>query len=107
VLWLRTYVGFLVHEIQVQVWIRRKPIDRTREKHISSKVLAYLQPILSFVRNILISEDTNYIQSLQQRNILIAVRIHTTKKEKRKLRNKSLGNSTTSTTKTTSEIQTL
>jgi hypothetical protein len=40
--------------------------------------------------NILISGDTKYIQPLQQRITLMALRIHTSKKEKKKLRNKSL-----------------
>jgi hypothetical protein len=47
--------------------------------------------LLSFFgkRNILISKDINYIQPLQQRNTLMAVMMHTTKKDKRKLRKKS------------------
>jgi flagellar biosynthesis chaperone FliJ len=40
-------------------------------------------------RNILVSEDINYTQFLQQRNTLIAVRMHTTKKKEKTLRNKS------------------
>jgi hypothetical protein len=39
--------------------------------------------------NILISKDTNYTQPLQQRTTLMALRMHTAKKKKRKLRNKS------------------
>jgi hypothetical protein len=34
--------------------------------------------------NILISEDNNYTQPLQQRNVLITLRMHTAKKEKKK-----------------------
>jgi hypothetical protein len=34
-------------------------------------------------RNILISGDTKYIQPLQQRITLMALRIHTSKKEKK------------------------
>lgn len=34
--------------------------------------------------NVLISKDTNYTQALQQRNTLMAVWMHTTKKEKKK-----------------------
>jgi hypothetical protein len=37
---------------------------------------------------ILISTDTNYIQPLQQRSVLVAIRMHTTKKEEEELQKK-------------------
>jgi hypothetical protein len=60
--------------------------------------------------NTLISRDTNYIQHLQQRNTLMAVRMHTvlkkeTKKIKHRLRYFGPSSNNTSTSKTTPELE--
>ena len=57
-------------------------------------------------------EDTNYIQSLQQRNTLMALLMHTAKKEEAKERKILLQSynpcsSITTTTKTTPDVQVL
>ena len=76
--------------------------------------LAQFFPYFLDKENILILIDTNYTQPLQQRNTIMTVRMHTTKKKERErtkkkvpLRYSSPSSNNTSTTKTTPELQAL